>query len=119
MDKLDFSMQVLSKAMNLRMKRHAMIAGNLANADTPGYRPKDISFESKLQNAVKANNPSMIYQVSGKTEFVDDKVPRKDGNTVSTDKQLAKLTENTMVYTASAEFLKKKIGMLKRVITGN
>lgn len=109
-------MQVLAKAMTLRLKKHAAISGNLANADTPGYRPKQLEFEDQLQRAVRSNDISSLQRIEGSTRIVDDKVPRLDGNSVSVDKQMASLTENSTVYQATAEFLKKKVGMLKRVI---
>jgi len=113
---IDFSMQVLSKAMSLRLHRHSAIAGNIANADTPGYRPKAVSFEDKLQQAVESHKAGRLDSIVGKTETVDDKAPRLDGNSVSADKQMAELTENAMIYSASAEFLKRKMSMIKRVI---
>jgi len=113
----DFGIQVISQAMSLRMKKHALISGNIANADTPGFRPKAMSFEAELQKAVQSGSSSQIHSIRPRVEVVDDRVPRLDGNSVNTDKQMAELTENSMMYSASAEFLKKKISMLKRVIT--
>lgn len=112
----DFGIQVLSKSMSLRMEKHASIAANLANADTPGYRPKAVAFEERLQKAIESGNSSRINHVTSKTEIVDDRQPRLDGNSVSTDRQMAALTENTLKYTASADFLKRKIGMIKRTL---
>jgi len=55
--------------------------------------------------------------LDARVHTVDDKIPRLDGNTVSLDRQMAAMTENTTVYSATAEFLKKKIAMLKRAIS--
>ncbi len=114
--KLDFSMQVLAQSMTLRLKKQAAIAGNIANADTPGYRPKAVSFEENLQRAVATQSSSKLYDLDVKVEDVDDGIPRLDGNSVQLDKQMANLTENATVYQASAEFLKKKLGMIKKVL---
>jgi flagellar basal-body rod protein FlgB len=114
--KFDLSVQVLSQAMSLRLKKHAAISGNIANADTPGYRPKAVSFEENLQRAVAQGRAEGIQRVDVKVEDVDDGVPRLDGNSVSMDRQMANMTENSTMYQASAEFLKKKLGMMKRVI---
>lgn len=116
MKDFDFGMQVLSKSMTLRLQKHAAIAGNLANADTPGYRPKVVSFEDELQRAVSSGDRSKLQHIRTRTDIVDDKAPRLDGNSVSADKQMASMTENATVYSATAEFLKRKLGMLKRVI---
>jgi flagellar basal-body rod protein FlgB len=114
--KFDFSVHVLSQAMSLRLKKHAAISGNIANADTPGYRPKAVSFEENLQRAVVQRQTDSLARVDVKVEDVDDGVPRLDGNSVSMDRQMANLTENATIYQASAEFLKKKLGMVKRAI---
>lgn len=117
MNSFDINTQILSKAMDLRLKKHATIAGNIANADTPGYRPKAMSFEAELQKAVESGQASRVSGVNAKIHTVDDKIARLDGNTVSLDRQMANMTENSTVYSATAEFLKKKLGMLKRVIS--
>ena len=52
MASLDQHLSVLSQAMNLRTQRHQVLASNIANADTPGYKARDFSFESAMQNAM-------------------------------------------------------------------
>jgi flagellar basal-body rod protein FlgB len=117
MSGIDFNAQVLLKAMDLRLKKHASIAGNIANADTPGYRPKAVSFESELQKLVQSGDQRNLQRIEGRVHTVDDKIPRLDGNTVSLDRQMAAMTENTTIYSATAEFLKKKISMIKKAIS--
>lgn len=114
--KLDFNMAVLSQALTLRLKKHAAISGNIANADTPGYRPKAVSFEDQLQKAVAHRRSSEVMNVDVKVEDVDDGIPRLDGNSVNVDKQMGLMAENSTIYQATAEFLKKKLGMVKKVI---
>ncbi len=92
------------------------ISGNIANADTPGYRPKAVSFEQNLQRALATKSSEAINRVDVKVEDVDDGIPRLDGNSVSLDKQMANLAENQTLYQATAEFLRKKMGMIKRAI---
>lgn len=116
MANFDFGMQVLAKAMNLRLAKHSAIASNLANVDTPGYRPRAVSFEENLQKAVESRKTQRLESIAPKVEVVDDKIPRLDGNSVSQDRQLALLNENSTVYRTTAEFLKRKISMLKRAI---
>lgn len=116
MKTIDTHLDIMAKAMSLRLQRHAALAGNIANADTPGYRAKAVSFERELQRAAESNNPSKIRNVKEHTAIVDDHAPRPDGNSVSVDKQMALMTENTITYNATAEFLGRKIKMLKSVI---
>jgi len=117
MGNFDFSLQVLAKSMTLRLNKHAAIASNIANADTPGYRPKDVSFEAQLQKAVGDNSTSDLDRVKPRVETVDDKVPRLDGNSVNLEKQMADLTNNSLLYVSTAQFIKSKIGMLRDVIS--
>lgn len=113
----DFTIQALTTSMSLRLKRHAAIAGNIANADTPGYRPKQVAFEDSLQDAVKNHSFHKLGVIEGKTITVDDGIPRPDGNSVSMERQMAGLAENTLLYNATAEFLARKFKMIKSVIT--
>ncbi|TVQ78245.1 MAG: flagellar basal body rod protein FlgB [Bradymonadales bacterium] len=114
--KTDFTVSVLAKAMNLRLQKHSAIASNLANADTPGFRPRSVSFEESLQQAVERRDTRQLGGLQARIEITDDGVPRLDGNSVSVDKQMAEMTENSTVYSATAEFLRRKLGMIKRVI---
>jgi flagellar basal-body rod protein FlgB len=114
--KFDFNIDVLSKAMDLRLKKHSAIASNIANVDTPGFRPISVSFEDSLQKAVERRDVKALHSTAAQVEITDDGVPRLDGNSVSLDRQMANMTENSTMYTATAEFLKRKIGMVKRAI---
>jgi len=114
--KSDLSIEAMSKAMSLRLKRHAAIAGNIANADTPGYRPKQIAFEDSLQRAVLGRSVGNLEKVEGRIFTIDDGTPRPDGNSVNMDKQMANMTENTLLYSATAEFVARKLRMIKSVM---
>jgi flagellar basal-body rod protein FlgB len=116
MKSFDLRFDILAKSMSMRLQRHAALAGNIANADTPGYRAKNVSFENELQKAAASKNLSKIQNVKEHTALVDDHAPRPDGNSVSVDKQMALMTENTITYNATAEFLGRKLKMLKSVI---
>ncbi len=116
MNPIDSNLQVMAKAMTLRLQRHSVIAGNIANADTPGYRPSQVSFEEALQKSASKNSIEGLSKVNGRVELMDDGVPRADGNSVNMDKQMASLAENTIVYNATAEFIARKFKMIKSVI---
>jgi flagellar basal-body rod protein FlgB len=117
MGPVDFNLQVLAKAMTLRLQRHGAIAGNIANADTPGYRPTQVSFEEELQKASTSHNFSKLNGIQSKSEISDDGVARLDGNTVNLDKQMAALSQNAILYNATAEFVARKFRMIKAVLS--
>ena len=116
MNPLDSHLDILAKAMSLRLERHSVIAANIANADTPGYRPSAVSFEEELQKTVASGRLGKLDGMSAKVQIMDDGVPRADGNSVNMDRQLAALSENSITYNATAEFLARKIKMIKAVI---
>jgi flagellar basal-body rod protein FlgB len=116
MNSIDSHLNILAKAMSLRLQRHSVIAANIANADTPGFRPSQVSFEEELQKTAEKKNISKLDKVSGKVILADDGVAGPNGNTVNMDKQMASLSENAISYNATAEFLARKFKMLKAVI---
>ncbi|MDB5038237.1 MAG: flgB [Bacteriovoracaceae bacterium] len=117
MNLIDPNISIMSKALTLRLQRHGVIASNIANADTPGFRPSQVSFEEELQKSVNSKKMDKVQSVTGKVELMDDGVPRADGNSVDMDKQLSSLSENSLTYNATAEFLARKLKMLKSVIS--
>jgi len=114
--KTDFTVDILARAMSMRLKRHGAIAGNIANAETPGYRPKQVAFEDELQEVVKSGSADRLHKMRGKVLTIDDVTPRQDGNSVDLDRQMAGLAENSLMYNAAAEFLARKMKMIKGVI---
>ena len=107
-----------------------IISSNIANADTPGYKEKAIEFEGAFRNALgvddqlpmQASDP--MHMVHSPTDPVNPQIfevpngtESLDGNTVNRSEQMAKLAENQLMYDASAELIKRKLGMLKYSIT--
>ncbi|SHJ81470.1 flagellar basal-body rod protein FlgB [Malonomonas rubra DSM 5091] len=125
----DRSMMVLKKSLDLRSQNQQVIAGNIANAETPGYEARKFDFEKGLRQAMqspqlqgKTSNPkhlpiggSSIASVQGEISKVRDTNPLGDGNTVSLDDEMFDLAENQLLFEAGAQMLKKKMGMLKYV----
>ncbi len=126
----DPTIGALNTSLNLRLVNQNLISSNIANADTPGYKAKTMEFESALRDALavdgdqqmEASDPRHIVHRSTdpvEPEIYDDPngVESLDGNTVDRAEQMAKLAENQLMYDASAEMLKRKLGMLKYAIT--
>jgi flagellar basal-body rod protein FlgB len=125
----DPTIGALNTALNLRLMNQNVISSNIANADTPGYKSKVMDFEDALRDVLGASgqpahgdaHPSHIGHrptdpVS--VEIYDDPngVESLDGNTVDRAAEMSKLAENQILYDASVEMLKKKLGMLKYAI---
>ena len=128
-DKLSFSKTFLAleNVIRLTQQRNALIAGNITNSDTPGYRTKDIDFKAALDRALETKNKVNLDTTSpghlsvGMDAHNDVEPFEEYGewnglNWVSIDKELTKLTQNNLVYKAAVENLLRKISILKEVI---
>jgi flagellar basal-body rod protein FlgB len=93
---------VLETAMRGASLRQTLITNNLANADTPGYEPQDVDFQSQLQSAMDSGSSlgTLNFQSSTQTGPVGS-----NGNGVDADQQSADLAENGLLYDAFAEIL--------------
>jgi flagellar basal-body rod protein FlgB len=122
----DPTIGALNTSLNLRLLNQNVISGNIANADTPGYKAKTMEFEQEFRRALGADarlqpadtarghlSPKPTDAVN--PEIYDDPngVESLDGNTVDRAGEMAKMAENQLLYDASAELLKRKLGMLK------
>lgn len=102
-------------AMRVHAQRMELIAGNLANADTPNYRARDLDFQKILSAADvgTASNPlqgedSVIYRTADQ--------PSLDGNTVSTQKEQAAFADASIRYQASMGFVESRLrGLLAAI----
>jgi len=119
----------LNTSLNLRLMNQNVIASNIANADTPGYKAKRIDFEQELRRALDVdgdlNLKTSVPGHAGPTGtepifpeiYVDPNgVESLDGNTVKRDQEMANLAQNQIMYNSSLELLNRKLGMLKYAI---
>lgn len=126
----DPTIGALNTSLNLRLLNQNVISGNIANADTPGYKAKTMEFESALRDALGTGEGIRPEAVDSKhmahrptdpvnPEIYDDPngVESLDGNTVDRADEMAKMSENQLLYESSAQLLKHKLGMLKYAIT--
>lgn len=123
----DRTMNVLQRSLDLRAQKQQVIAGNIANAETPGYAARKMSFEADLRKAI--NSPELagrqlqakhfpiggtgISGVQGRIVKQQDGNPLGDGNSVSVDDEMFDLSENQLLFEADAQMLKKKLMLLK------
>jgi len=114
----DSTMQGLAEAMTLHQKRHEILVSNLANVETPGFRARELDFETALKDAfIDVERPRDDVP---ETRVVEDlSAPaRADGNTVDLDLQMAKLAANGGRYVALAKLLGQRIALLRQAIEG-
>jgi flagellar basal-body rod protein FlgB len=123
----DRTIAALQKSLDLRAQKQQVIAGNIANAETPGYSARKLSFEDNLRKAIsspemsgrKTNakhfpiGSSGISRVQGTITKQTSANALGDGNSVSVDDEMFDLAENQLLYEAGSQILKKKFSMLK------
>ena len=109
----DDTMKILEKMLDVSAFRQKVLASNIANADTPGYKAKDISFQKELDRAIEGSK-GQDYEIY---ETVTT-MPNRDGNTVNLDIEMAKVAENTLIYNAATQLMTIKMRMIKDVIKG-
>lgn len=117
-----------ASALELWSKRTEIIANNIANVDTPGYKAKDIDFKAMLNKEISQNNGEMRttnkshfnVQPSMSSSWINrpSVQPSLDGNTVDMDTEKAEFTNNMIRYQASYSFLDGKIKSIKTAIRG-
>jgi flagellar basal-body rod protein FlgB len=129
------SHDIMKEAMDYRAARQDMIASNIANADTPNYRPRDIRFEEALAQKsaelyADQSNTLQMAQTSGKhlngfnsasdtratTFFRDGHMARNDGNSVDLDVESSEMAKNSTMFNALTAAIKKDSLIFKSVI---
>jgi flagellar basal-body rod protein FlgB len=109
----DSTVNTLSRSLDVRLQRQNLLAGDIANANTPGYSPKDLNFREAMDAATGANEgqPAPIDAFITETEGT----PGLDGNRVDADHALVQLAQNAIQYGASARAVGKKLEILRAV----
>jgi flagellar basal-body rod protein FlgB len=122
--KIDSALQFNQTALSLRSARQELLASNIANADTPNYKAKDIDFATALQGAMSgktanlpldATSPSHLGSTTGQSvmgapvKYRNALQPSADGNTVDMDVERAQFADNALRYEASVSFVSAKI----------
>lgn len=110
---IDNAIGLSAAALKLRGQRLDVIAGNIANASTPGYKARDIDAEAALANMARGKFAGLLAdQNAGSLKFRAALQPSMDGNTVEMATEQAAFAENALHYRASLEFLSGRIQTL-------
>ena len=128
------TIDILTRSLTLRAREHEMILNNVANADTPNFKPFAMDVEAQLQKelgresavALRQTDPRHLHQTAaadGPTAAARESrgqtpLLRGDGNGVDIDAQMTALARNSLLYKASAQIVGSKFKALKHAITG-
>lgn len=122
---VDKSIQRLEEVIRFAALRHKVLASNVANVDTPGYRAKDVLFQKEMKNQIMAVDRTHGRHLQGNLPAQEvgavlpqERSPWGDGNNVVLDMELAHMTENALLYEAALRLLSRKLLMYKNAIKG-
>lgn len=127
--KLDNYFGIHEQALKLRERRSEVLASNLANMDTPGYKARDFDFKAILaQETGQTQDLSLTNQRHISTgdylvpeRFMRYRIPEQDsldGNSVNAEREQMNFASNSLQYQASLRFLSDKMTSLVRAIKG-
>ncbi len=114
----DENAAMLFKMMQMATDRQNVLANNIANASTPGYIRKELSFQEQLSSIVKSGEYQGLSEMKG--TLVDDtsNPARLDGNNIVLPKEMSEMTQNSMLYKLLARAYGTKVGILRDAIKG-
>ena len=105
----------LERAISGAAARQTALASNVANANTPGFKPQDVDFHSALQAAFASNDPKAVANASY-SETTQTDVMRPDGSGVDVDVESAKMAQNGLEYQALIQVARGRIDILQAAI---
>ena len=126
----DSALGIHQHAVEARVKRAEVLANNLANADTPGFKARDLDFQAMMQKAQeqvsgfqmdKTHDAHMGTSLSASESDLMYRVPHQpsvDGNTVDAQQEQTRFMRNAMDFQASFQFLNSKFSGLTKAIKG-
>ena len=121
----DNALGIHPQAIRFRVQRALVLAGNLANVDTPGYKAKDVEFgevlaleNSKLASTSGQSVSSVERNADGGVKYRIPQQQSTDGNSVELGVEQANYAKNALDFQTSFSFLNMKFKGLERAING-
>jgi flagellar basal-body rod protein FlgB len=123
--------QLLTTSLRVRATRHSLLSANIANVDTPGYRPRDIDF-AKILNGQGHTSPAPYRSGEPVTlistnpqhhhdeQFISERTPEGEGldrNGVELEGEVTRMVENSLRHETSLTLLSRTLGGLRYAIS--
>ena len=119
---MDKELSVLHRIIQSANMRQKVIASNIANADTPGYKAKDVTFGNILENKIKLITTDAGHVKGQNKNGISTKITVNndpawgDRNNVLLNAEMAKMTENSLSHDAAVKLLNTRIRMFRSAI---
>lgn len=121
----DTALGIHPQALAFRGARAEVLAGNLANVDTPGFKSRDVEFDfifkKQLTGDSSTDSAHLELSLSADTSSLMYRIPHQqstDGNTVELGVEQSAFAQNSLDFQTSLTFLKKKLSSLELAIRG-
>ena len=129
MSPFDATLGRLERSLDVRLERQNVLAGNIANVDTPGFVPLDVDFKAAMEQAQAAKAPE-VERSGGHIALdapppgghgaaprvvAEGARPGLDGNAVDLDRTMVAMAQNALQYAAGAKAAAKKLAILRYV----
>ena len=108
----DNTQLALERAISGASMRQEVLANNLANAETPGFKRSDVDFHTTLAQAMKSDDPDAIESTTFSSQQ-EQQVLRSDGNGVDIDVESSNMAKNGLEYEALVSVAKARIGIIQ------
>lgn len=105
-------------ALTLRSQRMGVIASNIANSATPGYKARDIDFNAALDARLDQGRKGVAPNPEAGMVWRRPTMPSLDGNTVELNREQVAFAENAVAYSATLSFVQGKVNTITRALKG-
>jgi len=109
------SIRILKKLQEYTILKQKVIANNIANVETPGFKAKDVKFVEEFERALKSGDLQSALRIKPVVYVRKDLPVRNDGNNVNLEKEMVELQKNKMRFEVYSEMLRKKYKMIKEM----
>lgn len=127
----DNTNRLVEKGMDYSAFRHSVLANNISNVNTPGYRRKDVSFDSVLKSNIaqggegsllKTHQAHMDVSDGSKLDtfvaYTDDTLVRNDSNNVDISNEMAQAAKNSVYFQTLTQIASRRFSLAESVIRG-
>lgn len=113
----DTRITVLQRLMDVSLQRQQVHAANLANQNTPGYKAREVAFEDAFNEALDGQGLDRAMQVRPEVYKPLDSPADPDGNDVSSEREIAALAKNKLLYDTYAQMARGKLRLINTALS--
>lgn len=114
MSGISTKIDLVKQFLDMRVAEHSLHAGNIANSETPFYKARVASFENTLKTV--EGSPDKKWELGMRVD-TSRETPREDGNNVRMEKEMAAMSENSLMYMTALKIFNKETAIERYAIT--